>query len=68
MVFTIRFSFIILKLLLGMTDLLAPILSVVDDDVEAFWCFVNLMEFSCICKTEKKLITIKRQMVRMFTC
>ena len=48
-----------------MTDLLAPILSVVDDEVEAFWCFVNLMEFSCICKTEKKLITIKRQMVSL---
>ncbi|KAI9010621.1 hypothetical protein DFJ74DRAFT_710868 [Hyaloraphidium curvatum] len=29
----------------GMSDLLAPVLAVVRDEVEAFWCFVGFMEF-----------------------
>lgn len=28
----------------GMSDLLSPILSVIDDDYEAFWCFVGFMK------------------------
>lgn len=28
----------------GMSDLLSPILFVMDDESEAFWCFVALME------------------------
>ena len=28
----------------GMSDLLAPILYVVDNEVDAFWCFAGLME------------------------
>ncbi|KAJ3031244.1 UNVERIFIED_CONTAM: GTPase activating protein [Siphonaria sp. JEL0065] len=28
----------------GMNDLLSPILETMDDEVEAFWCFVNWME------------------------
>ena len=28
----------------GMSDMLAPILYVVDNEVDAFWCFVGLME------------------------
>lgn len=28
----------------AMSDMSAPILYVVDDDVDAFWCFVGLME------------------------
>ena len=28
----------------GMSDMLGPILYVVDDEVDAFWCFVGLME------------------------
>ena len=27
-----------------MSDMLAPILYVVDNEVDAFWCFVGLME------------------------
>ena len=28
----------------GMSDMLTPILYVVDDEVDAFWCFSGLME------------------------
>jgi hypothetical protein len=28
----------------GMSDLLSPILSVIPDDYEAFWCFVGFMK------------------------
>eukprot|EP00124_Ichthyophonus_hoferi_P005942 Ihof_evm1s1062 gene=Ihof_evmTU1s1062 len=28
----------------GMNDLLAPILSVIDDESDSFWCFANLMD------------------------
>ena len=28
----------------GMSDLLAPILTVMDDEIEAFWCFAGLMD------------------------
>ena len=28
----------------GMSDLLSPILFVMDDEADAFWCFVGLME------------------------
>ena len=28
----------------GMSDMLAPILYVVDNEVDAFWCFAGLME------------------------
>jgi len=31
-------------LLQGMSDLLSPILFVMEDESEAFWCFVSLME------------------------
>lgn len=27
-----------------MSDLLSPILSVMDNEVEAFWCFVSFMD------------------------
>jgi len=27
-----------------MADLLAPILAVMDDEVDSFWCFVGFME------------------------
>ena len=48
-----------------MTDLLAPLLFVLDDDVGAFWCFAKLMEFSCISKTEHKQVTLKHQLVSL---
>lgn len=28
----------------GMSDLLSPIVSVIEDDYEAFWCFVGFMK------------------------
>ena len=28
----------------GMSDLLSPILMVMDDEVDAFWCFVGFMD------------------------
>ena len=28
----------------GMSDLLAPLLSIMDNEVDAFWCFAGLME------------------------
>jgi len=28
----------------GMADLLAPILAVMDEEVDSFWCFVGFME------------------------
>ncbi len=28
----------------GMNDLLSPILIIMEDEVDAFWCFVGLME------------------------
>jgi len=28
----------------GMSDLLSPILVLIEDEVEAFWCFVGFME------------------------
>lgn len=30
----------------GMSDLLSPFVALIDDDYEAFWCFVKFMEFA----------------------
>ena len=38
------FLFIIIGYVQGMSDLLSPILYLMDDEVEAFWCFVGFME------------------------
>ena len=35
----------------GMSDLLSPLLSTVQDEVDTFWCFVGLMEFSLFATT-----------------
>jgi hypothetical protein len=37
----------------GMSDLLASILSTVQDEVDAFWCFVGLMERSLFVTSPK---------------
>ena len=37
-------NLIYMLFLQGMSDLLSPILFVMDDESEAFWCFVALME------------------------
>lgn len=43
--YTYDFSFILLlSVLQGMSDLLSPILFVMEDESESFWCFVALME------------------------
>ena len=35
----------------GMSDLLAPLLSTIQDEVDTFWSFVGLMEFSLFATT-----------------
>ena len=37
----------------GMSDLLASVLAVIQDEVDAFWCFVGLMEVSMFVTTPK---------------
>ena len=37
----------------GMSDLLASVLSIVQDEVDAFWCFVGLMENSVFVTTPR---------------
>ena len=35
----------------GMSDLLAPLLATIHNEVASFWCFVGLMEFSMFATT-----------------
>lgn len=35
----------------GMSDLVAPVLSILHDEVDSFWCFVGLMESSMFATT-----------------
>lgn len=37
-------KFVYLGYVQGMSDLLSPILFLMEDEVEAFWCFVGFME------------------------
>ena len=46
----------------GMSDLLAPVLAIVQDEVDAFWCFVGLMEGS-VFVTSPKDDVMDRQLV-----
>lgn len=46
----------------GMSDLLAPVLAIVQDEVDAFWCFVGLMEDS-VFVTSPKDDVMDRQLV-----
>ena len=46
----------------GMSDLLASVLAVVQDEVDAFWCFVGLMEGS-VFVTSPKDDVMDRQLV-----
>lgn len=46
-----------------MTDLLAPLLSILDDEVEAFWSFTKIMDFSFLCTPGKNQVSIKNQLV-----
>lgn len=47
----------------GMSDLLAPVLAVIQDEVDAFWCFAGLMEASVFVTSPKDDI-MDRQLVR----
>lgn len=49
--------------LAGMTDLLAPLLSALDDDAEAFFCFTCVMERSLFFKLTKPSASLERQLV-----
>lgn len=49
--------------IIGMTDLLAPLLAVLDDRVEAFWCFTKLMDFRAVCRPGKNQESVKHQLV-----
>ena len=47
----------------GMTDLLAPLLAALDNEVEAFWCFEKLVESSAYFKPAKNSISVEKQLV-----
>ncbi|XP_020621447.1 TBC1 domain family member 16-like [Orbicella faveolata] len=54
----------------GMSDLLAPVLAIVQDEVDAFWCFVGLMEGSVFVTSPKddvmdRQLTYVRELLRM---
>ena len=49
-----------------MSDLLAPVLAIVQDEVDAFWCFVGLMEGS-VFVTSPKDDAMDRQLVSSCT-
>jgi len=49
-----------------MSDLLAPVLAIVQDEVDAFWCFVGLMEGS-VFVTSPKDDVMDRQLVSLCT-
>ena len=37
----------------GMSDLVAPVLAILHDEVDCFWCFVGLMESSMFATTPR---------------
>ena len=47
----------------GMTDLLAPLLSTLDNDSEAFFCFTQLVEKTVFFKPAKNSVSVERQVV-----
>lgn len=54
----------------GMSDLLASVLAIVQDEVDAFWCFVGLMEGSVFVTSPKddvmdRQLTYFRELLRM---
>lgn len=54
----------------GMSDLLASVLAIVQDEVDAFWCFAGLMEGSVFVTSPKddvmdKQLTYFRELLRM---
>ena len=53
-----------------MTDLLAPLLLVLDDEVEAFWCFIEVMKKSTIYTIGNKQVSVRHQLVchHKFAC
>ena len=47
----------------GMTDLLAPLLLSLEDEVMAFWCFTQLVEQSIFFKPASVSICMENQLV-----
>ena len=47
----------------GMTDLLAPLLASLEDEVMAFWCFTKLVERSVFFKPCSVSISMENQLV-----
>ena len=56
----------LIYLTIGMSDLLAPLLYIVNDEANAFWCFTKLMEISTLCKPGRKQVSIKHQLVSSY--
>ena len=46
-----------------MTDMLAPLLLVLEDEVEAFWCFNEVMKKSTIYTTGTNQVSVKHHLV-----
>ena len=47
----------------GMTDLLAPLLASMENDVEAFWCFEKLVEGTAYFKPADNPVSVEKQLV-----
>ena len=47
----------------GMSDLLAPLLAALDDEVEAFWCFEKLVEGTAFFKPADNPVSVEKQLV-----
>ena len=46
-----------------MTDLLAPLLLILDHEVEAFWCFIEVMKKSTLYTIGNNQVSVKHQLV-----
>lgn len=58
----------------GMSDLLAPILTIIQNESDAFWCFVGLMNRTIFISTptddvmEKQLVRTRSSRARRHRC
>lgn len=51
-----------------MTDLLAPLLATLDDEVLAFWCFTKLVDESLLSKRTSTRALVEKQLVSRVPC